>query len=65
MLGLILCGGQSQRMGSDKGLMKLHEKSWAQLAADKLAAAGIPVKLSVNEQQLSLYADIFSKDELL
>lgn len=65
MLGIILCGGQSQRMGSDKGLMKLEEKNWAQSAIDKMSALNIQVKISVNEQQFPLYAEIFSKDNLI
>jgi molybdopterin-guanine dinucleotide biosynthesis protein A len=36
MLGIILCGGQSLRMGRDKGLLKLEAKTWAQTAIDKM-----------------------------
>jgi len=65
MQGLILCGGQSQRMGNDKGLMKAEGNTWAQIAVDKLAALNIPVKISVNEKQLPLYAEIFFKSDLV
>jgi molybdopterin-guanine dinucleotide biosynthesis protein A len=65
MLGLILCGGQSQRMGSDKGMLKQEEKNWAQSAVDKMAALNIPVKLSVNEQQFPLYEAMFLKNDLI
>lgn len=65
MLGLVLCGGQSQRMGNDKGLLKQDGQCWAQIAAHKLSALQIPVKVSVNEQQLVSYAGIFSKDDLI
>ena len=56
MLGIILCGGQSSRMGSDKGLLKLEAKTWAQTAIDKMTVLNIPVKISVNNQQYSEYA---------
>lgn len=65
MLGIILCGGQSQRMGSDKGLLKQEEKSWAKIAVDKMAAMNIPVKISVNKNQFAAYAEIFSANDLI
>lgn len=64
MLGIILCGGQSSRMGSDKGLLVHEAKTWAQTAVDKLAVLNIRVQLSVNEKQKSEYAKVFA-DELL
>lgn len=64
MTGIILCGGQSTRMGSDKGLLKHEAKTWAQTAVDKLSILGIPVKLSVNRQQLNDYAEVFAADDL-
>jgi molybdopterin-guanine dinucleotide biosynthesis protein A len=65
MLGIILCGGQSLRMGRDKGLMKLDARTWAQTAIDKIAALNIPVKISVNKQQHTEYAAMFSTDDLI
>ena len=65
MLGIILCGGQSLRMGSDKGLLKLESRTWAQTAIDKMAALNIPVKISVNKQQYPEYAEVFSADDLV
>lgn len=65
MLGIILCGGQSLRMGSDKGLLKLEAKTWAQTAIDKMTTLNIPVKLSVNNSQYPEYAKIFSEDDLV
>jgi molybdopterin-guanine dinucleotide biosynthesis protein A len=65
MLGVILCGGQSSRMGSDKGLLKLEAKTWAQTAFDKLAGLNFPIVISVNEKQLADYAAVFSSTELI
>jgi len=65
MTGIILCGGQSLRMGSDKGLLKLQARTWAQTAIDKLAALNIPVKISVNEQQYPGYSAIFPAGDLI
>jgi len=64
MLGIVLCGGQSSRMGNDKGLLIHEANTWAQTAVEKLQVLNIPIKLSVNEGQLSEYAKVF-KPELL
>jgi molybdenum cofactor guanylyltransferase len=65
MLGTILCGGQSTRMGTDKGLLKLHANTWAKTAADKLATLSLPVILSVNENQFTQYSSIFPASSLI
>jgi molybdenum cofactor guanylyltransferase len=65
MIGVVLCGGQSFRMGADKGLLKNETGVWARTAFDKLAALNIPVKISVNDNQYSSYAGIFSAEELI
>lgn len=65
MIGLILCGGQSSRMGSDKGLLKLQAQTWAQTAVDKMAELNIPVKLSVNATQFPHYSTVFPAADLI
>lgn len=65
MLGVILCGGKSTRMGTDKGLIKLHANTWAQTALDKISALHLKVFLSVNEVQYSEYLQVFKEDELV
>jgi molybdenum cofactor guanylyltransferase len=65
MTGVILCGGQSTRMGVDKGLLKLHANTWAQTAVDKMVQLNIPVVLSVNHQQFEEYATVFDAGKLV
>ena len=65
MLGIILCGGQSSRMGSDKGLLKLEANTWAQTAIDKMSALNIPIKISVNSQQYPDYKLVFASADLI
>jgi len=65
MLGAILCGGQSSRMGTDKGLMKLEANTWAKTAMDKMEVLSLPVKISVNSKQLGDYSAVFSRDILV
>ncbi len=65
MLGLILCGGESKRMGSDKGMLQYEGITWAELAADKLTALKIPVQFSVNKMQQTGYAAVVSPAVLM
>ena len=65
MLGLILCGGQSTRMGTDKGMIKLHANTWAQTAVDKMAALNLEVVLSVNAIQYNDYLTVFHESQLV
>lgn len=65
MLGIVLCGGQSLRMGTDKGLLSHQNKLWATLAADKLSPLGIPVKFSVNATQKANYTNYFDEEQLI
>jgi molybdopterin-guanine dinucleotide biosynthesis protein A len=59
MIGVVLCGGQSTRMGSDKGLMQYKFLTLAEIVISKLAASIEQVVLSVNEQQYVSYAKKF------
>jgi molybdenum cofactor guanylyltransferase len=65
MIGVILCGGKSSRMGDDKGLMLSGEKTWAQLGKEKLSEINIQTVLSVNQNQFNDYQSIFSDQELI
>ncbi len=65
MLGIVLCGGQSLRMGTDKGLLSHQDKLWAQVACDKLNLLDLPVKFSVNPSQQETYAGYFGKEQLI
>ncbi|MGN8054924.1 molybdenum cofactor guanylyltransferase [Pedobacter sp. 22163] len=65
MLGVVLCGGQSLRMGTDKGLLNHQDRLWAQVAADKLSALDLPVKFSVNPSQQETYEGYFGNEQLI
>ena len=65
MLGVVLCGGQSSRMGSDKGLLMLNGKTWTQKAIDTLSNFQIPIVISVNKNQYQDYSIIFPLNTLI
>ena len=65
MIGVILCGGQSTRMGTDKGMIKLHANTWAQSAVDKMLLLKLKVVLSVNPTQYQDYLSVFKEEQLI
>lgn len=66
MTGLVLCGGESLRMGTDKGLMINTKKvTWAQQSFSLLSKLEIPVILSLNKKQKNHYKRVFPMQELI
>jgi molybdenum cofactor guanylyltransferase len=56
LLGVVLCGGESSRMGRDKGLLIDSGKPWAEHAADLLKSVCARVVYSITEKQHFVYA---------
>ncbi len=65
MLGVLLCGGGSSRMESDKGLLHFKQNTWAENTANLFKQLDLPFIVSVNSKQLNNYTPIFSADKLL
>src|ERR1043166_5331455 len=65
MTGVVLCGGQSTRMGQDKGLIEFGNIRWAEVVRKKIVSLGITTVLSINSQQLSSYSTHFDHRSLL
>ena len=65
LLGVVLCGGRSSRMGSDKGMMLSSGESWAGLIYRKLYSLAIPIVVSVNQDQEVYYQSVFGKNMLV
>ncbi|MCC9137481.1 molybdenum cofactor guanylyltransferase [Pontibacter silvestris] len=64
-LGVVLSGGESKRMGRDKGLLPIHDTHWAKFIEQKLLALQIPVVVSVNSMQVESYSKLFSAEQLV
>ena len=63
--GLVLCGGQSSRMGSDKGLLIHNKKFWVSVVSDLLQNFVPEVYISLRQNQLPAYGKIFSPTQLI
>jgi molybdopterin-guanine dinucleotide biosynthesis protein A len=59
MIGIVLSGGKSTRMGTDKGLMVEDGLNWAQLAFSKLQGLIDEVYVSVSSAQADKYGGSF------
>jgi len=65
MTGIILCGGNSSRMGTDKGLLFSSGITWAETACTKLSSVISPIAFSVNHRQQQTYAAHFPTQQLI
>jgi molybdenum cofactor guanylyltransferase len=59
LVGLLLCGGESKRMGTDKGLIKLGNKTWAETIYDQLQSLVEITLISINPSQIDTYKELF------
>jgi molybdopterin-guanine dinucleotide biosynthesis protein A len=65
LMGLLLCGGQSRRMGHDKGLLTYKGSYWASEMLERLQNVLSDVKVSVNPGQISIYSGFLPKSLLI
>lgn len=65
LTGVVLCGGQSKRMGSDKGLLSINNMPWAVFVSKKLESVNLPIAVSINQQQQKAYQSIFPETPLI
>jgi molybdopterin-guanine dinucleotide biosynthesis protein A len=61
---VIMCGGKSLRMGTDKGLIPIQNTCWAGYMAG-MVPAPLPVSVSINTSQLEGYSSVFDTDQLI
>lgn len=56
--GLVLSGGESRRMGRDKGLIEENSVTWVARAGELLQLAGLPVAVMIRKSQQEAYASV-------
>jgi molybdopterin-guanine dinucleotide biosynthesis protein A len=64
--GLVLSGGESRRMGKDKGLILTETTTWVNRAGTLLQTVGLPVSILIREAQRPAYTtEVYPGFELL
>lgn len=58
LIGVVLCGGKSSRMQSDKGLLSVYGKRWFEISFDLLSKSMNYTLISVNFDQHSKYKEV-------
>jgi molybdopterin-guanine dinucleotide biosynthesis protein A len=64
LMGLVLCGGESRRMGRDKGLM-LHDGMPRALYVGQKPMRWMPVYYSIRKAQVEAYAAVLPTERLI
>lgn len=65
LIGLVLCGGKSSRMGTDKGTMVRDDCTWVEHMRAKLRQLDLKTYVSINSLQFIRYSQIFSSKVLM
>ncbi len=65
LLGVVMSGGESKRMGTDKGLKPIMGSYWAVHVTNKLVDIDLPVVISINVTQYEKYQLVFPGHELI
>jgi molybdopterin-guanine dinucleotide biosynthesis protein A len=65
LLGVVVCGGESRRMGSDKGLLPIGDTIWAKQIGAKLERLNFPVVYSINTSQEKGYSRYINHGQLV
>lgn len=65
MIGLLLCGGKSLRMGNDKGMLFLQSETWAEKIVAIITTVCHNCFVSVNEDQFQSYQKMFSAQNII
>jgi len=65
LIGVVLSGGESKRMGSDKGLIPEGDSIRAKFVGDKMAEEGLKVYYTINENQSEAYSEFINRKDLI
>lgn len=65
MVGVILCGGLSTRMGTDKALIKTQGNTWLEQSIDLFQQINLPYLVSCNASQEQTYQEFIPLDKLI
>src|SRR4030095_9188994 len=63
--GVILCGGESERMGTDKGLIMKDGLPWFLHIGNLIESLGLPAYYSIRTEQLDSYKSFVDEESLV